>query len=67
MSRSGKVRRPSRPAAAIRGITELLLRDRLDALLPRGKSVTGSGGEPASGTKGEVVKGIGRADGKAWI
>ena len=69
---SDKVRRPSRPPAAIRGMTELQLQDRRDALLSRGKSVTGSGGEVASGTGGRagrvaLMRGIGTTDGKAWI
>ncbi|PUZ52515.1 hypothetical protein GQ55_6G276300 [Panicum hallii var. hallii] len=69
---SGKVRRPSRPPAAIRGMTELQLQDRRDALPPRGKSVTGSGGEPASSTGGRagraaLMRGTGRANGRAWI
>ena len=69
---SDKVRRPSRPPAAIRGMTELQLQDRRDALLSRGKSVTGSGGELASGTGGRaervaLMRGIGTTDGKAWI
>ena len=72
---NGKVRGPSRPPAPVRGIrgmTELQLHDRRDELPPRGKSVTGSGGELASGTGGRagrvaLMRGIGTTDGKAWI
>jgi len=72
---NGKVRGPSRPPAPVRGIrgmTELQLHDRRDELPPRGKSVTGSGGEPASGDSARaervaLMRGTGRANGRAWI
>ncbi|CAL5013910.1 unnamed protein product [Urochloa decumbens] len=50
----GKAKKPPCPPAATRGMTELQLQDRRDALPPRGKSVTGSSGEPASGTGGRA-------------
>ncbi|CAO2211703.1 unnamed protein product [Urochloa humidicola] len=67
-----KARRPSCPPAPIRGITELQLQDRRDALPPRGKTVTGSGGEPTAGTGGRagrasLTRATGRVDGRAWI
>ena len=72
---NGKVRGPSRPPAPVRGIrgmTELQLHDRRDELPPRGKSVTGSGGEPTSGDSARaervaLMRGTGRANGRAWI
>ncbi|TKW11549.1 hypothetical protein SEVIR_6G239100v4 [Setaria viridis] len=69
---NGKARRQSYPPPAIRGMTELQLQDRRDALPPRGKSVAGSGGELATGNGGRagrasLMKGTGRTDGRAWI
>ncbi|CAO2170137.1 unnamed protein product [Urochloa humidicola] len=51
---NGKARRPPCPPAVTRGMTELQLQDRRDVLPPRGKSATGSSGEPASGTGGRA-------------
>ncbi|CAO2183910.1 unnamed protein product [Urochloa humidicola] len=69
---NSKARRPPCPPAATRGMTELQLQDRRDGLPPRGKSVTGSGGEPAPSTGGRagratLMRATGRADGRAWI
>ncbi|OEL37488.1 hypothetical protein BAE44_0001497 [Dichanthelium oligosanthes] len=69
---NGKARRQSCPPAAIRGMTELRLQDRRDALPPRGKYVTGSSGETASGTGGRagratLTRDTGRTAGRSWI
>jgi len=74
--KNGKATRQSCPPAATRGVTmsELLLRDRRNELPPRGTNVTGSGagGEPPSSTGGRagrapLMRGIPKADGKAWV
>ncbi|CAL5013908.1 unnamed protein product [Urochloa decumbens] len=67
----GKAKKPPCPPAATRGMTELQLQDRRDALPPRGKSVTGSSGEPASGTGGRAGRATlmnsRKTDGRSWI
>nr|CAB3483705.1 unnamed protein product [Digitaria exilis] len=67
---NGKARSQWCPPVPVRGMTELQLQDRREALPPRGKSVTGRGG--ASGTGGRagratLVRGTGRGDGRAWM
>ncbi|CAO2165005.1 unnamed protein product [Urochloa humidicola] len=65
---NGKARRPPCPPAVTRGMTELQLQDRRDGLPPRGKSATGSSGEPASGTGGRAGRAtLMRTTGRAWI
>lgn len=70
---NGKARNQWRPPVPVRGMTELQLQDRREALPPRGKSVTGSGGDGgASSTSGRagratLVRGTARADVGAWM
>ncbi|XP_066331077.1 uncharacterized protein [Miscanthus floridulus] len=74
--KNGKAMRQSCPPAATRTMTmsELLLQDRRNELPPRGTNVAGSGagGEPPSSTGGRagrapLMRGIPKADGKAWV